>query len=78
MQEGYVEVAGVPTHIFTWGKWVEEPLGADVKEICICVTGNPGEFCAYMCLVSMKFIRNNFFVCVRPTWVLYNFCINNI
>lgn len=42
MQEGYVDVAELPTHIMTWGKWVEEPFKPDEKEVCICITGNPG------------------------------------
>lgn len=41
MQEAYVDICGVPTHIFCWGRWIEESL-QDVKELCICITGNPG------------------------------------
>lgn len=41
MQEAYVNINDVPTHIMTWGKWIEESLG-DNKEIVICITGNPG------------------------------------
>uniref|UniRef100_A0A182J0U2 Lipid droplet-associated hydrolase n=1 Tax=Anopheles atroparvus TaxID=41427 RepID=A0A182J0U2_ANOAO len=41
MQESYPVIAKVPTHIFTWGKWIEESLG-DQKEIVLCITGNPG------------------------------------
>lgn len=32
---------GIPTHIITWGKWIEESLN-DVQEVVICITGNPG------------------------------------
>lgn len=42
MQEGYVDVAEIPTHIMTWGKWLDDPFKPDEKEICVCVTGNPG------------------------------------
>jgi len=42
MQEGYVEVAGVPSHIMTWGKWIEEPWKNTPKELCLVITGNPG------------------------------------
>uniref|UniRef100_A0A2M4AQQ0 Lipid droplet-associated hydrolase n=1 Tax=Anopheles triannulatus TaxID=58253 RepID=A0A2M4AQQ0_9DIPT len=41
MQESYPVIAKVPTHILTWGKWIEESLG-DQKEIVLCITGNPG------------------------------------
>lgn len=41
MQESYPLVGKTPTHIMTWGKWIEESLG-DQKEIVICITGNPG------------------------------------
>ncbi|XP_055640355.1 lipid droplet-associated hydrolase [Toxorhynchites rutilus septentrionalis] len=41
MQESYPVIAKIPTHILTWGKWVEESLG-EHKEIVICITGNPG------------------------------------
>lgn len=41
MQKAFINVAGVPTHVMTWGKWVEESLD-DTKEIIVCVTGNPG------------------------------------
>lgn len=40
MQEAYVNINDIPTHIMTWGKWIEESL--DTKEVVICITGNPG------------------------------------
>ena len=42
MQEAYVNINEVPTHIMTWGKWVEESLGKEHREVVICITGNPG------------------------------------
>ncbi|XP_055547534.1 lipid droplet-associated hydrolase [Wyeomyia smithii] len=41
MQESYPTIRKVPTHIMTWGKWIEESLG-DIDEIVLCITGNPG------------------------------------
>ncbi|XP_023164862.2 lipid droplet-associated hydrolase [Drosophila hydei] len=41
MQEAYVNINNIPTHIITWGKWIEESLN-DVKEVVVCITGNPG------------------------------------
>ncbi|EDW50030.1 lipid droplet-associated hydrolase [Drosophila sechellia] len=40
MQEAYVNINSIPTHIFTWGRWIEETISE--KEIVICITGNPG------------------------------------
>lgn len=42
MQEGYVDVGELTTHIMTWGKWIEEKFSPDEKEVVICITGNPG------------------------------------
>ncbi|KAH8408718.1 hypothetical protein KR215_011485 [Drosophila sulfurigaster] len=41
MQEAFVNINNIPTHIITWGKWIEESLN-DTKELVICITGNPG------------------------------------
>ena len=52
MQEGYVEVNKVPTHIFTWGQWIEDKFDEKTKDIVLMITGNPGlpgfytKFCA--------------------------------
>lgn len=56
MQEGYVEIGGIPTHIMTWGKWIDEPFEdlheIERQEVIICIPGNPGlpgfytKFCA--------------------------------
>lgn len=40
MQEAFVNIANVPTHIMTWGHWIEESFTK--KEVIICFTGNPG------------------------------------
>lgn len=41
MQEAFVMINDVPTHIMTWGKWIEESF-TNEKEVIICITGNPG------------------------------------
>ncbi|ALC42990.1 CG9186 [Drosophila busckii] len=41
MQEAFVNINSIPTHIITWGKWIEESLDG-VQEVVICITGNPG------------------------------------
>lgn len=42
MKEGFVQINGVPTHIFTWGPWIEDKLEESVQEIILVITGNPG------------------------------------
>ena len=42
MHEAYVNIADIPTHIMTWGKWIEESWNDNKKEVIICITGNPG------------------------------------
>lgn len=36
-----MNINNIPTHVITWGKWIEESLKDD-KELIICITGNPG------------------------------------
>jgi hypothetical protein len=43
MQEDYVTINSVPTHIFTFGKWIEDKFEEKDKEMVLIVTGNPGE-----------------------------------
>jgi hypothetical protein len=43
MQDDYVTVNSVPTHIFTFGKWIEEKFEEKQKEMVLVITGNPGE-----------------------------------
>lgn len=42
MQKGYVEINEVPTHIITWGQWIEDEFDGKAKEIVLMITGNPG------------------------------------
>lgn len=42
MQDGFVEINSVPTHIFTWGQWVEDKFDDKTKDLVLIVSGNPG------------------------------------
>jgi hypothetical protein len=42
MEESYVTINKVPTHIFTWGKSLQEKNEGKPKEMIIVITGNPG------------------------------------
>lgn len=35
MQEGYVSLNSVPTHIMTWGNWIEDTFDVKTKEIVL-------------------------------------------
>lgn len=41
MQDDYVVINSVPTHIFTWGKWITEN-SKDNRELVLVISGNPG------------------------------------
>lgn len=72
MQESYPVIAKVPTHILTWGKWIEESLG-DQKEIVLCITGNPGLPGFYT-----KFL-STVYECLNkelPVWVIGEYNVN--
>ncbi|KAG4071816.1 hypothetical protein HA402_005977 [Bradysia odoriphaga] len=40
MQEAFVNINSIPTHIISWAPWIEESFPK--KEVVICITGNPG------------------------------------
>lgn len=42
MQEDYVEVNQVPTHVLTWGHSIRDKFDGDKKEMVLVITGNPG------------------------------------
>lgn len=42
MQDDYVVINSVPTHIFTWGKWITEKKSEEWKELVLIISGNPG------------------------------------
>lgn len=39
MQDGFVEINSVPTHIYTWGQWIEDKFDDQKKEIVLIITG---------------------------------------
>lgn len=40
MNEKFININVVPTHVFTWGIDVDERFTK--KELILCITGNPG------------------------------------
>lgn len=39
MRDGFVEINAVPTHIFTWGQWIEDKFDERKKEMVLIITG---------------------------------------
>lgn len=69
MQEAYVNVNNIPTHILTRGKWIEESFSNNQKEVVIIITGNPGLPGFYTKYIST--IHENL-VDDIPVWVIGN------
>lgn len=67
MQEGFVEVNSVPTHIFTWGQWIQDRFDPRTKDIVLVVSGNPGLAGFYTKFCSTLFDELDKEV---PVWVI--------
>lgn len=67
MQEGFVEINSVPTHIFTWGHWIQDKFDSKTKEIVLIVSGNPGLPGFYTTFGSTLYNEFNKEV---PVWVI--------
>lgn len=71
MQRAFINVGGVLTNVITWGKWVEESLD-DVKEIIVCVTGNPGVPGYYTSFIANLYNELNGEI---PIWLIGSYLI---
>lgn len=40
MQEAFLNISSIPTHIMSWGPWVDESFSKN--EVVICIPGSPG------------------------------------
>lgn len=60
MDTKVMDIFGVPTNIFTWGK------SFDKKEIVLVITGNPGISAFYFTFLStlFKLLQGNIPICV--------------
>lgn len=67
MQEAYVNICDIPTHVMTWGRWIEESWPENKKELVICITGNPGLPGFYTKFLSTVHDHLNHEV---PVWIL--------
>lgn len=39
-RDGWIKVNDIPTHVMTWGGWIEDDISSD--SILVCIPGNPG------------------------------------
>lgn len=42
MEESWIMLNSVPTHIFTWGQRAQDTFDKDISEIVLMISGNPG------------------------------------
>ncbi|KAL1115926.1 hypothetical protein AAG570_005421 [Ranatra chinensis] len=63
MKEGWVTLNGVPTHVVTWGGWIENDFESD--SVVLCITGNPGVVDFYKTFLSSLQPHVN-----APVWVI--------
>lgn len=62
-REGWVQVNETPTHVLTWGNWIEDEVKSD--SLIICVTGNPGITYFYSLFLSSLHQETGI-----PVWVI--------
>lgn len=63
MREAYITINSIPTHVMTWGKWVEESFNPDEKEVVILIPGNPGLLGFYTHFLGILYEKLNI-----PIW----------
>lgn len=39
MNEGFIEINSVPTHIFTFGQWIQDKFDENTKELLLIISG---------------------------------------
>lgn len=42
MEESWIDLNSVPTHIFSWGQKPQDSFEKSIKEVVLIITGNPG------------------------------------
>lgn len=67
MKEGWIIINGVPTHIFTWGQWIEDKFDDKIRDIVLLITGNPGLGGYYLTFCSTLYEELNNEV---PVWLI--------
>lgn len=67
MKDGYILLNSVPTHIISFGHWIEEKFDDKTKDIIVIVSGNPGLPGFYTTFGSTLFAELNKQI---PIWII--------
>lgn len=67
MRDDFVEINTVPTHIFTFGQWIQDDFDPKFKEIVLIISGNPGLTGFYTTFGSALYDELNQEI---PVWVI--------
>lgn len=65
MEEAFVDINSVPTHVMTWGQRVEDKFDEKIEEIVLLIPGNPG-----MCGFYTTFCSTLHKEVEIPVWVV--------
>lgn len=73
MHEAFIPINDVPTHIMSWGPWIEESFPR--KEVVICITGNPGlvGYYTHFCTTVHEQLGPDV-----PVWVIGKIILHNL
>lgn len=58
MREEFVVLSNIPTHIITWGKWLEDSLD-DTQELVIFIPGSPSILGYYKKFLQYLYVNFN-------------------
>ncbi|KAE8743664.1 hypothetical protein FOCC_FOCC010706 [Frankliniella occidentalis] len=65
-KEGFITLNYVPTHVMTWGGWIDEPnVLSKEKEVLLLFTGNPG-----VAMFYSEFLQQLHDRLKMPVWVI--------
>lgn len=64
-KEGFITLNYVPTHVVTWGGWIEDSSKSKFKELLLVFTGNPG-----VAMFYTEFLQQLHDKLKMPIWVV--------
>lgn len=66
MREEFVVLSDIPTHVITWGKWLEDSL-EDTQELVIFIPGSPSILGYYKKFLHYLYVNFN---AELPIWTV--------
>lgn len=64
-KEGFITLNYVPTHVVTWGGWIEDSSKSKFKDLLLVFTGNPG-----VAMFYTEFLQQLHDKLKMPIWVV--------